>query len=163
MPKLECSLSPGLWDLLQAHARTTGQPVSHIVSRAIADYLEAAHHTLYQVSTATALVEGIYQGAVRVGNLRQHGDHGLGTFEELDGEEDLVVDALAFLSQHLIVLLDPAQIVANMHAAYRRVRLDATAYGCFMMGPSATADVEATLVHGAQGARSLNVFFMKRT
>ncbi len=34
----------------------------------------------------------------------------------------------------------------DMHEAYRRVRLDQTAYGCFMMGPS------ATLVHGAQGA-----------
>src|SRR5499433_2663377 len=47
---------------------------------------EVAHHTLYQVSTATALVEEIYQGAVRVGILREHGDHGLGTFENLDGE-----------------------------------------------------------------------------
>jgi L-lactate dehydrogenase complex protein LldG len=28
------------------------------------------------------------------------------------------------------------------------------------MGPSATADVEATLVHGAQGTRSLNLFFL---
>lgn len=43
-------------------------------------------HTLYQVSTATALVEGIYEGAVRVGDLRKHGDLGLGTFEDLDGE-----------------------------------------------------------------------------
>jgi len=75
-------------------------------------------------------------------------------------QEDLVVDALAFLSQHLIVLLDPGAIVPDMHAAYRRVQLNETAYGCFMMGPSATADVEATLVHGAQGARSLNVFFL---
>jgi L-lactate dehydrogenase complex protein LldG len=75
-------------------------------------------------------------------------------------QEDLVVDALAFLSQHLIVLLDPEQIVSDMHEAYRRVRLDETAFGCFMMGPSATADVEATLVHGAQGARSLNIFFL---
>ena len=75
-------------------------------------------------------------------------------------QEDLMVDALAFLSQHLIVLLDPEQIVPDMHAAYRRVRLDQTAYGWFMMGPSATADVEATLVHGAQGPRSLNVFFL---
>ena len=41
---------------------------------------------LYQVSTSTALVEGIYQGAVRVGKLRQHGDFGLGTFENLNGE-----------------------------------------------------------------------------
>src|ERR1700732_4973559 len=47
---------------------------------------EGAPHTLYQVSTATALVEGIYQGAVRVGTLREHGDLGLGTFENLDGE-----------------------------------------------------------------------------
>jgi L-lactate dehydrogenase complex protein LldG len=75
-------------------------------------------------------------------------------------QEDLVVDALAVLSQHLIVLLDPDQIVCDMHDAYRRVRLDETSYGCFMMGPSATADIEATLVHGAQGARSLNIFFL---
>jgi L-lactate dehydrogenase complex protein LldG len=78
-------------------------------------------------------------------------------------QEDLIVDALGFLSQHLIVLLDPEQIVKDMHDAYRRVRLKETAYGCFMMGPSATADVEATLVHGAQGARSLNVFFLPPT
>ena len=50
----------------------------------------ASHHTLYQVSTATALVQGIYQGAVRVGTLREHGDLGLGTFENLDGEMVIV-------------------------------------------------------------------------
>ena len=37
-----------------------------------------------------ALVEGIYQGAVRVGTLREHGDLGLGTFENLDGEMVIV-------------------------------------------------------------------------
>ena len=47
---------------------------------------EGQRHTLYQVSTASALVEGIYQGAVRVSTLREHGDLGLGTFEGLDGE-----------------------------------------------------------------------------
>ena len=51
---------------------------------------EVVHHTLYQVSTATALVEGIYQGAVRVATLREHGDLGLGTFEDLDGEMVIV-------------------------------------------------------------------------
>lgn len=75
-------------------------------------------------------------------------------------QEDLIVDALGFLSQHLVVLLDPQQILADMHEAYRRVRLNETAFGCFMMGPSATADIEATLVHGAQGVRSLNVLFL---
>jgi L-lactate dehydrogenase complex protein LldG len=78
-------------------------------------------------------------------------------------QEDLIVNGLGFLSQHLVVFLDPEEIVADMHEAYARVRLDQTAYGCFMMGPSATGDIEATLVHGAQGPRSLNVFFLARS
>ena len=78
-------------------------------------------------------------------------------------EEDLIVNSLGFLSQHLMVLLDPKEIVADMHEAYARVRLDQTAFGCFMMGPSATGDIEATLVHGAQGPRSLNVLFIAGT
>jgi L-lactate dehydrogenase complex protein LldG len=75
-------------------------------------------------------------------------------------QEDLVVNALGFLSQHLVVLLDPKEIVADMHEAYARLRLDQTAFGCFMMGPSATGDIEATMIRGAQGARSLNVLFL---
>jgi hypothetical protein len=49
--------------------------------------------TLYQVLTSTALVQGVYQGAVRIATLREHGDLGLGTFEELDGEM-VIVDGL---------------------------------------------------------------------
>jgi Fe-S oxidoreductase len=36
-------------------------------------------------------------------------------------------------------------------------------YGSLMLGPSATSDIEATMVHGEQGARSLNVFFLSRS
>jgi len=89
-PQLNCRLSAGLWAILQEHSRKTNEPVSHIVSRALAEYLQVSHSTLYQVSTATALVEGIYQGAVRVRTLREHGDLGLGTFENLDGEMVIV-------------------------------------------------------------------------
>src|SRR5215510_6909625 len=70
-------------------------PLAHIVSTALAEYLQVSHHTLYQVSTATALVEGIYQGAVRVGTLREHGDLGLGTLEHLYGEM-VIVDGQFF-------------------------------------------------------------------
>jgi len=56
---------------------------------------EQVRHTLYQVSTAAALVEGIYQGAVQVSILRKHGDLGLGTFECLDGEM-VIVDGRFF-------------------------------------------------------------------
>jgi L-lactate dehydrogenase complex protein LldG len=67
------------------------------------------------------------------------------------------VSSLGFLSQHLVVLLDPARILENMHHAYReRAQFD-TGYGVFMTGPSATADIEGVLIHGAQGIRTLTV------
>lgn len=67
------------------------------------------------------------------------------------------VNTLGFLAQHLVVLLDPASIVGNFHDAYGdRVQFDA-GYGVFMTGPSATADIEGVLIHGAQGVRSMTV------
>jgi L-lactate dehydrogenase complex protein LldG len=67
------------------------------------------------------------------------------------------VNALGFLAQHLVVLLDPSRIVGNLHHAYReRGQFDAR-YGVFMTGPSATADIEGVLIHGAQGIRTLTV------
>jgi acetolactate decarboxylase len=42
--------------------------------------------TLYQISISSALVEGVYSGSVSSSVLLEHGDFGLGTFENLDGE-----------------------------------------------------------------------------
>lgn len=75
-------------------------------------------------------------------------------------EKDLVVNSLGVLSQHLVILLDPQRIVRDMYEAYKKADLQSDNYGCFMMGPSATADIGAVMVQGAQGARSLSVFFM---
>jgi L-lactate dehydrogenase complex protein LldG len=72
-------------------------------------------------------------------------------------DADLRINAVAYLAQHLIVLLDPAQIVANLHHAYRRPEFTERRYVCFHSGPSATADIEGVLIHGAQGVRSLSV------
>ena len=67
------------------------------------------------------------------------------------------VNSLGFLAQHLVVLLDPARIVGNFHDAYgQRQQFDA-GYGVFMTGPSATADIEGVLIHGAQGIRSMTI------
>ena len=41
---------------------------------------------LYQYSTLEALLEGIYDGDMTFGELREHGDYGLGTINSLDGE-----------------------------------------------------------------------------
>jgi alpha-acetolactate decarboxylase len=41
---------------------------------------------IYQTSMMSALLDGIYEGTTTFAELAQHGDFGLGTFNELDGE-----------------------------------------------------------------------------
>jgi L-lactate dehydrogenase complex protein LldG len=77
-------------------------------------------------------------------------------------DADLHVNAVAYLAQHLIVLLDPADIVVNLHHAYRRSEFRDRHYASFHTGPSATADIEGVLIHGAQGVRSLSVLPIAR-
>jgi L-lactate dehydrogenase complex protein LldG len=72
-------------------------------------------------------------------------------------EREFGVNALGFLSQHLVVLLDPQSVVADLHRAYRHPGFLEARYAVFMTGPSATADIEGVLVRGAQGIRSLTV------
>ena len=45
-----------------------------------------ARETVYQVATYSALAAGLYGGVGTVGELRAHGDLGIGTFDGLDGE-----------------------------------------------------------------------------
>lgn len=87
MPRrLETTISDSLWVALHERAAHTGQPIRLIVQEALAEALDMRHHSLFQVSTSGAIVQGLYQGAVTVEELRRHGDLGLGTFESLDGE-----------------------------------------------------------------------------
>lgn len=94
MRDLHVKLPDATWAALAERSARTGEPVGHLVRRALESLLELEHHTLFQVSAASALVEGVYQGAVTVGQLRQHGDLGLGTFDGLDGELVLVDGAV---------------------------------------------------------------------
>jgi L-lactate dehydrogenase complex protein LldG len=72
-------------------------------------------------------------------------------------EEQFKVNSLGFLAQHLVVLIDPNAIVTNMHRAYQRADFAKAKYAVFMTGPSATADIEGVLIHGAQGIRTMTV------
>lgn len=77
-------------------------------------------------------------------------------------QDQLIVNAVAYLAQHLVVLLDPADIVPNVQEAYRRPEFGRSAYAVLHTGPSATADIEGVLIHGAQGVRSLTVVLLLR-
>lgn len=84
--QLDCRVSETLWNALEAESSRTGDSTAHIVERALANELDLRHHSLFQVSTSCALVEGVFEGCTRVHDLKVHGDFGLGTFEGLDGE-----------------------------------------------------------------------------
>lgn len=50
---------------------------------------------LYQVSTIDALMLGVFDGVQPVGEIRKHGDFGIGTFDALDGEM-IVLDGIVY-------------------------------------------------------------------
>lgn len=55
----------------------------------------AAGKVVWQTSTMDALLAGIYDGEVTLGQVRKHGDFGLGTFDKLDGEL-IILDGFAY-------------------------------------------------------------------
>ena len=87
---IQILVSPSIWHALQERSRTSGQSISQIVQMALADSLDVQHDAIFQVSTSGAIVQGLYQGCVSIAELRRHGDLGIGTFEDLDGEMILI-------------------------------------------------------------------------
>ncbi len=72
--------------------------------------------------------------------------------------------AVYFLCEHLVLVLPQQSILHNMHEAYERIAglgaAERPPYGAFVAGPSKTADIEQSLVIGAQGPRSLDVLLI---
>ena len=77
---------------------------------------------------------------------------------------------LYFIAEHLVLIVPASEIVDNMHAAYTRLmtepdddghRFARPGFGTFLSGPSKTADIEQSLVMGAQGPKSLTVFLLE--
>lgn len=70
-------------------------------------------------------------------------------------DESLKHVACALLSLHLFIMIDCQQIVGGLHEAYSKLNLHDHQYGSFFTGPSATADIEAVRITGAQGPLEL--------
>ena len=65
---------------------------------------------------------------------------------------------LYFAVESLVILLPRDAVVATMQDAVEDPRFDRDfGFGCFMSGPSKTADIEQALVIGAHGPMSVTV------
>ncbi len=70
------------------------------------------------------------------------------------------LNSAAHLTQHIVVILSEENLTANMHTAYlERPEFHTANYGVLMSGPSATADIQGVLIRGAQGVRSLSIWW----
>lgn len=86
MPELHVNIPDALMAALDERRTRTGETTADVVISALADALEVEHSTLFQVSNSTALTQGVFDGAVTIREIKEHGDFGLGTFDGLDGE-----------------------------------------------------------------------------
>src|SRR6201993_3499017 len=98
MPEISLNIPQSLKAALDAEASRSGQGVSSVVTGALGRYFEKPIHTVFQVSTSGALVAGVYDREVTVQAILGHGDFGLGTFANLDGEM-VVLDGRAYQVQ----------------------------------------------------------------
>jgi L-lactate dehydrogenase complex protein LldG len=74
-------------------------------------------------------------------------------------EDEFRVNTIGFLAHDIVILLDPADIVENLHDAYGHPHFQDKAYSLLMSGPSGSADIGGVTVHPAQGVMTLTVIF----
>lgn len=75
-------------------------------------------------------------------------------------DDSLGLTACALFATDLYLIVDKHDIVDGIHTAYSKLRLGDLRYGSFYTGPSATADIEAIHISGAQGPVSLTVLII---
>ena len=86
MPIVTADIPVSIKKALDNEIERTSADQSGVVTAALSEYLAVPAHTLFQVSISGALVAGVYDKEVSVKSILEHGDFGLGTFADLDGE-----------------------------------------------------------------------------
>lgn len=76
-------------------------------------------------------------------------------------EDQMGHRVIPFICQHLAMVVDVQNILADMHEAYEVIQSQDYDFGTFIAGPSKTADIEQSLVLGAHGARSMTIFLLQ--
>jgi acetolactate decarboxylase len=85
---LKISLPSHLTEELLRLAGQSGQSPSGIIQEALTQCLkhERGVNAIYLSAPVNAMLKGYYEENTALGDLKQHGDFGLGTFNNLDGE-----------------------------------------------------------------------------
>lgn len=71
--------------------------------------------------------------------------------------QDIRFKSLYFGATSLMIVIPRDALVDTMHDAIVRPEMDDFGFGCFMSGPSKTADIEQAMVFGAHGPMSVTV------
>ena len=126
MHQLNFRIEDGLWNILREHCDKTGERLEDVFSAALADFFDIKHHTIYQISTSVALVEGVIEGCVAVRDICRLGDFGLGTFDGFDGE-GILLDGICWqacsdgsVNRAPDEIKAPFWVVTNFKATERR-------------------------------------------
>lgn len=85
-----------------------------------------------------------------------------GTGAVLLNEGSQRVNALARLASHVVVLLDPEDIVLNLQHAFRLAERRLAPDADFRSGPTGTAQIAGMLIHPARDVRELSVLPLPR-
>jgi acetolactate decarboxylase len=86
MANLAVTIAPSIAVAARQLSTQRNTSLDSLVGAALREYMLSSPRRMYQISTSTALVEGVYAGSVLSSILLENGDFGLGTFEGLDGE-----------------------------------------------------------------------------
>lgn len=169
MPDIDALKGITYYDTLAQFKTAAATSGAHVVELAKGQDVDALVHSLYPEAKVYATnVEGITAernpdtvaeaaelNGTDVGIVR--GTVGVAENACIWVPQTMKERVVCFISEQLIILLDRSAIVNNMHEAYNRITMTNYGYGCFISGPSKTADIAQALVMGAQAARAVTI------
>lgn len=139
--KMTIDLPVHLREALMQRAGQSGQSPSEVVREALKLYLSGGREisTVHLSAPVNAMLKSYYEEDTRLGDLRRHGDFGLGTFNNLDGE---------------MVMLDG--VIYQLHADGKAYPVDdevQTPFACVTFyRPSFVEEIDADLDYDAFNA-----------
>jgi len=133
-------VTESVWRALLEESEQSGDSLSTVVDRALSTAFDLERHSLFQVSTSNALVQGVFRGAVTVAELKRNGDFGLGTFDGLDGEL-IMLDGVCYRATGGGVVTSPPDDARVPFAVVTHFHSDSS----LTTGPGSLADLTKAL------------------